>query len=60
LQESEEQVKQIDTESICNNVPPLGENYTQEKDEQEESESSPSICWERGGFIEINLELLQG
>lgn len=55
LEESEEEVEEIDANGVCDNVPALGEDYAQHEDAEKDTRSNPSVQCERRGLVEVVL-----
>ena len=41
-------------------VPALGHDYAEEEEDEESAGCGPSVCGERGGFVEVGLVELYG
>lgn len=58
LQEEEEEVEQVDAEGVGHDVPSLGEDDSQEEDEEQDDGAGPAVGCEWGGGVEVGLVLL--
>jgi hypothetical protein len=59
LQKGEEEVEEVDAETVRDDVPTSGENYTKEEQEEEYAGADPAVGDIRRGFVEVGLVLLR-
>lgn len=58
LQECEEQVQQVNAETVCDNVPALRDDDAQEEQDKERSGCRPSVGDKWGRLVKVGLILL--
>jgi len=59
LEECQEQIEQVDAETIGDDVPALGDNYAKEEEEEHKHRGRPPVGDEGGGFVKVGLVLPQ-
>jgi len=59
LKECQEQIQQVDAETIGDDVPALRDNYAKEEEEEQKDCARPPVGDEGGRFIEVGLVLPQ-
>jgi len=57
LEECEEQVEEIDAEAVGHNVPPLGDDYAKEEEDEDDAGRRPSIGDVRCRLVKVCLVL---
>ena len=58
LQEGEEEVQEVDSEGVGNDVPALGYDDSEEEEEEEAGGADPSVGDVGGGGVEVGLVVL--
>lgn len=55
LEEGEEEVEEVNTQAVCDDIPALSENDSEKEEDKHDDRPYPSVQYIGRGFVEVGL-----